>query len=141
MQNLKERVAYVQGLANGLKVSGNTPEGRILQEVMDLLEDVVRALDRVHVSQADLEEYVAAIDEDLTDLENDYYEEYDEYVDNDLSDMDEDDELEYFEMECPNCHETVFVDSDVYEDDEVVEVLCPECHEAILVNDDTPVTT
>lgn len=145
MHDLKERLAYIKGLSAGMNLNQNSPEGRILVEMMDLLDDVVRSIARLSVQQDDLEEYVGAIDEDLTDLETDYYDEYDEDLDvYGLSEDDEeedDDDIEYLEMECPNCQETVFVDADVFEDEEVVEVLCPECHETILVNDDAQVTT
>lgn len=145
MEELKERMAYIRGLSAGMNLDQKSPEARILFEMMDLLDGVVRSVDRLTIQNDDLEEYVAAIDEDLTDLENDFY---DEYGDDNVEvfeltdDMDDDDDdIEYLEMECPNCQETVFVDATVFDDDDVVEVLCPECHETILVNDDTTVTT
>lgn len=143
MQHLKERMAYIKGLAAGVDLNHNSPEGRILVEMLDLLDEVVGATNRLKMYQEDLEEYVGAIDEDLTDLENDFYDEYDEEFE-DLEILDEADDLEgieYLEMQCPNCKELVYVDQNVFDDDDVVEVLCPECREVILVNDDTPVVT
>jgi ribosomal protein S27E len=144
MEELKERMAYIRGLTAGVDLNHTTPEGRILVEMMDLMHQMVKSIDLLQDSQGNMEEYVAAIDEDLTDLENDFYDEYDEaFGDFEVTDSDSDDDMHinYVEMECPNCQETVFVDQDVFNDDAVVEVLCPECHETILVNDDTPVTT
>lgn len=141
MQELKERMAYVKGLAAGTDLNRNSPEGRILAEMMDLLDEVIRAVDKLQIYHEDLEEYVGAIDEDLTDLENDFYDEYDEQIDayGSTDETDDLDDIEYLELECPNCKELVYVDQDVFDDDDVVEVLCPECHEVILMNDDTPV--
>lgn len=142
MQELKERMAYIRGLTDGVDLNATTPEGRILVEMMDLMQQMVQSIDLLQESQGNMEEYVAAIDEDLTDLENDFYDEYDEDIDDfEITNPDDDLDINYVEMECPNCQETVFVDQDVFNDDAVVEVLCPECHETILVNDDTPVTT
>ncbi|BCJ85931.1 CD1247 N-terminal domain-containing protein [Effusibacillus dendaii] len=147
MQDLKERMAYIMGLTAGLNVDQNSAEGRILIEVLDLLDDVIRSLDTIHVQQNDLEEYVAAIDEDLTDLENDFYDEYNEEEDDVQlysvygSTEAEDDDVEYLEIECPNCKQMVFVDSDLFEADDVAEVLCPECNETILVNEDVSMST
>ncbi|WP_018132451.1 CD1247 N-terminal domain-containing protein [Effusibacillus pohliae] len=147
MHELKERMAYIKGLSSGLNLNENSPEGRILLEMMELLDGIVRAVDQLAVQQNDLEEYLGAVDEDLTDLEQDFYDEYDDYDDYEEEDLvceacdEADDDIQYLEMECPHCHGTVFVDSTVFDDDEVVEVLCPECHETILVNDEAPVTT
>jgi len=148
MQQLKERMAYLKGLAEGLNVGVGTSEGRLMLAMMDVMNEIVRSLDRLQSSQDQLETYVEAVDDDLTDLENAIYDDYDSGLEFDLEDeygdeYDEDLELdglddtaiEYLEMVCPNCGETVFVDEDVFENDEVIEVLCPECKETVLVND------
>ncbi|MCX7571453.1 hypothetical protein OS242_15995 [Tumebacillus sp. DT12] len=140
MQQIKERLAYLKGLADGLNVGDNTPEGRVLVGIMDVLSEVASEMDRLTARSEQLEEYIEAIDDDLTDLESDLFDEYDEDLDVDVEFEEEEDDddlaIEYLEMNCPNCNETVFVDADVFENDEVVEVLCPECKETVLVNDD-----
>lgn len=150
MQGVKERLAYLRGLAEGLNVGQNSPEGRVLVEMMGVLQEMSKSLCKLELSQSHLEEYIEAVDDDLTDLEDDIYNEYDEEIDLDdfdleddeydedleLADDDEDDTaIEYMEMICPNCDEMVFVDEDVLDSDEIVEVLCPECNETVLVND------
>ncbi|HEU4965655.1 MAG TPA: hypothetical protein VFV52_17740 [Bacilli bacterium] len=158
MQQIKERLAYLRGLAEGLNVGAGSPEGRVLVGILDVLGDMSSAYERMNGSIGQIEEYIEAVDDDLTDLENEFYDFDDDEYDEDLElayDMDEDelDELafpieddddtaiEYLEMTCPNCHETVFVDEDVFTNDEIIEVLCPECKETILVNDDSPAVT
>ncbi|KEO82639.1 CD1247 N-terminal domain-containing protein [Tumebacillus flagellatus] len=151
MKGVKERLAYLRGLAEGLNVGQNSPEGRVLVEMMDVLQAMSRSLDNLELTQAHLEEYIEAVDDDLTDLENEFYDEYDEDLDElllddedeydedldlDCYDEDEDTAIAYIEVNCPNCGETVFVDEDVFDGDEVVEVLCPECNETVLVNDE-----
>lgn len=154
MQQIKERLAYLRGLADGLNVGEGTPEGRVLVGILDVLDDMTASFDRMSTNIGQMEEYIEAVDDDLTDLENEFYDDYDEDFDLDLDltddEMDElgyldgddvDSAIEYMEMTCPNCNETVFVDEDVFTNDEIVEVLCPECKETILVNDDSPVVT
>jgi phage FluMu protein Com len=143
MQQVKEKLAYLKGLAEGLNVGQGTSEGRVLVGLMEAMHDMARAVERLQTQQYYLEEYVEAIDDDLTDLEDDLYEEYevedldfDDEYDDDLEFGDDDDTaIEYMEMTCPRCDETVFVDEDVFDNDEVVEVICPECNETVLVND------
>ncbi|MGZ4107374.1 MAG: CD1247 N-terminal domain-containing protein [Tumebacillaceae bacterium] len=134
MHQIKEKMAYLKGLAEGLNVGTNSPEGRVLVGIMDVMNEMISSLDRLHLLQDQLEGYIEAVDDDLTDLENEFFDEYDE----DLELDDENDTaIEYMEMTCPSCGETVFVDEEVFENDEVVEVLCPECNETVLVNDNT----
>ncbi|MBL0387009.1 hypothetical protein JJB07_10140 [Tumebacillus sp. ITR2] len=150
MKGVKERLAYLRGLAEGLNVGQNSPEGRVLVEMMEVLQVMSRSLDNLEMTQSHLTEYIEAVDDDLTDLENEFYDEYDEDLDAlllddgdeydedlDLDDYDEseDSAIEYIEMNCPNCGENVFVDEDVLDSDEVVEVLCPECNETVLINE------
>jgi DNA-directed RNA polymerase subunit delta len=140
MQHIKERLSYLQGLAEGLNVGENSPEGRVLVGIIDLMREVTQSLEHLQMKQDQVEEYVEAIDDDLTDLENEFYDDYDEDLEGlelDSDDDIEDNGIEYIEMTCPNCGETVFVDHDVFENDEIVEVLCPECNETVLVNDET----
>ena len=138
MHQIKERLAYLKGLADGLNVGDTTPEGRVLVGMMDVLSNMATEIDRLTARSEQLEEYIEAVDEDLTDLENDFFEEYDADLEDVEVEFEEDDEegIDYLEMNCPNCGETVFVDADVFENDEVVEVLCPECEQTVLVNDD-----
>jgi endogenous inhibitor of DNA gyrase (YacG/DUF329 family) len=143
MHQIKEQLAYLRGLTEGLNVGENSSEGRVLVGIMHVMDEMVRSMDRLHMANSQLEEYVEAIDDDLTDLEDEFYDEYaDEFefeYDEDLEDLDyDDDAIEYMEMSCPNCHETVFVDEDVFDDDEVVEVLCPECQETVLISEESP---
>lgn len=135
MHQIKERMAYLKGLAEGLNVGQNSAEGRVLVGIMDVMNEMITSLDRLHMLQEQLEGYIEAVDDDLTDLENEFFDEYDE--DLELDDDEVDTAIEYMEMTCPNCGETVFVDEEVFENDEIVEVLCPECNETVLANDDS----
>lgn len=126
MKDLKEKVAYLEGLSEGLDSKAASREGKLISGIIDVLSDLVYNLEDVEDAQANLEEYVESIDEDLYDLEDEIYE-----------DAVEPDELQnYLEVECPRCQETVCFDADIIHDDDLIEVTCPNCDEVVFVNDD-----
>lgn len=121
MNYLNERVSYLRGLTEGLGINEQTNEGKILVNIIDILDDIVETVSELETSQAELDEYVETIDEDLSDIEDQLYGE-DEFEDYE-------DEPHYIEIECPHCHETVFFDEDIFDDDD--EIACPNCRHTI----------
>ncbi|MCX7781033.1 MAG: AraC family transcriptional regulator [Negativicutes bacterium] len=121
MSNLKERVAYLQGLAKGLNVSDNSAEGKLLVNIVETLDSFAEEINCLHSAHQDLENYVETIDEDLTDVEEEVFE--DTEVDDD-----------YVEVECPGCHETVTFEAGLLDEDDALEVTCPHCGEVVYDN-------
>ena len=130
MKYLYEEVAYLKGLAEGLEISKETKEGKVIHKIVEVLESFADAIVDLEEEQADLIEYVESIDEDLADMEEDIYEDEDEDVDSD-----EDSDFSYVEMECPNCGDLVDIDEDLLYNDEI-DVICPNCQAIILSSDD-----
>jgi hypothetical protein len=126
MKYLYEEVAYLKGLAEGLEISNDTKEGKIIHKIVDVLESFADAIVELEEEQIELIEYVESIDEDLSDIEDDIYDEEDE---------DEDDEFNYIEMECPSCNDFVEIDENLLYDEEV-DIVCPNCQTIILSSDD-----
>ncbi len=118
MGNIKERVAYLQGLTQGLNVNEHSSEGKLLINIIDVLDDMAEEMQTMNLVQEDLENYLETIDEDLTDLEEEVYEE-------ELADTEIDDD--FVEVDCPVCHESVTFESDILDEDDAVEVTCPYC--------------
>ena len=114
MKYLYEEVAYLKGLAEGLEISKETKEGKVIHKIVEVLESFADAI-------VDLEEEQA-------DMEEDIYEDEDE-------DSDEDSDFSYVEMECPNCGDLVDIDEDLLYNDEI-DVICPNCQAIILSSDD-----
>ncbi|MGL5347445.1 MAG: CD1247 N-terminal domain-containing protein [Peptostreptococcaceae bacterium] len=128
MKYLYEEVAYLKGLAEGLEISKETKEGKIIHKIVEALESFADAIVELDEEQAELAEYVESIDEDLSDIEDDIYE--------DGEDEDEDmDDLSFIEMECPNCGDLVEIDEELLYDDEI-DVVCPNCDAIILSAED-----
>lgn len=125
---ITEKVAYLKGLADGLNLNKETPEGKVIAAMMDILDDMALNL-------ADLNDQVDAIDEDLELVEEYVYEEDDDDFDEcsgdcdgctGCDDFDYDEDEGAYEFECPNCHETIFFDESLFEDDEY-DLECPAC--------------
>ena len=115
-----EKVAYLRGLADGLKLTDTTAEGKVLLNVIEVLDDLALSVTDLEDAVEELGEVVDAIDDDLQDVEDALYEEDDEDEDYDfdedddygLDDYDEfDDEDEpLYEVKCPTCGDTIYLD-------------------------------
>jgi len=123
MFDLNEKVSYLRGLAEGLRLDENTNEGKLLANIIDVLDDMANAIIELETAQAEIEEYVETIDEDLTDIEDAFYD-----------DNEEADHTNYIEVECPHCHETVYFDEEIFDDDE--DIICPNCNKVIYSEDE-----
>ncbi|SDY00194.1 CD1247 N-terminal domain-containing protein [Thermoactinomyces sp. DSM 45892] len=122
---LRREVSYVQGLMEGANQESSHPEGKAIQRLLDIVDELLEANEHLEHRFLELEEYVESIDDDLNDMELLVYDDED--------DVDENDEDELC-IVCPECGEDVYVD---YEDvaDAEIELLCPECHTVLIVED------
>jgi len=116
---ITEKVAYIKGLADGLELDANNKQDKLIKAIIDILEDVALSVEDLEDGCAELCEQIDAIDEDLSALEDDIYEEDDECE----CDDDEDDE-DYYEMECPSCHDIIYIDEDMLQEKGIE---CPNC--------------
>ncbi len=139
MDDLNSKLGYLRGLAEGLGINDETKEGKIIQQMILLLDEIGNSLDELKEDYEELFSYVEAIDQDLTDLEDELLED-DEEDDDDYEDYDDDDDYDNhnvsFTVECPECHQEVIIDEDILEDEESFEVLCPNCGKVVFINDD-----
>ncbi len=116
--SISEKVAYLKGLAEGMKLDESTNEGKLLLAILDVLDDMAEEFADIEDEIVDLEDGLDAVSDDLNDLEEFLYEESE-----DEDDEDDDDE-ELFVTTCPECEEEVVFDETVLEDGEVI---CPNC--------------
>lgn len=122
--SVTERAAYLKGLAEGLEITPDTKEGKLLLAILDLLDDLALSVADLEDETAQLGEQVDMIDEDLSDLEDDYY------------DLDEDDEDEcdccddepLYEIVCPKCGDSIYVDEGMLDEGSMN---CPNCDELL----------
>ena len=123
MRDLQQKVAYVQGLSDGLDLE-NSKEGRIISEMLGILEGMADYIDSLQEQLEDMEDYIESIDSDLSDVEDEIFGDEEEGGEDDMVDV-----------ECPNCHEQVCFDSAILYDDDLIEVTCPNCNAVVFVND------
>ena len=68
-----EKVAYLKGLAEGLGVDKETKEGRILDAILDILEDVAHDIEDLEDNAYELGEAIDQVSDDLSDIEDIVY--------------------------------------------------------------------
>ena len=133
--NTGEKVAYLKGLAEGIEISSETKEGKLLTGILDALGDIAEALKNLEKGQEELSVYAEELDEDLGALEKAFIKNNIDFDDYDFDDLYEDYE-DFGDLEgsakinCPECGELILFDLDDIEDNSVS---CPECASEISV--------
>ena len=105
MSKLTDKISYLQGLAEGMKLNPEKDANRLILGILDVLGEVGENLEALAESHGELSNYVESIDEDLADLEADLFDDEDEEEDGE--DPEEGGSLLY---ECPHCRETIELD-------------------------------
>lgn len=121
---LTEKAAYIKGLAEGLALDASKPETKIINALIDIIDDLSLAVADLEDELVLVGEQVDAVDEDLDALESYVYD--DDDCDCDCCDDCCDDEDEFFEVECPACGEVINVDEGILESGSIE---CPNCGE------------
>lgn len=118
---ISEKVAYLKGLAEGMKLdTEESKEGKLISVMIGILEEVGLSIEDMEDNMEAMGEEIDAISDDLSDVEKVVYDDDDD--DDDECGCDEDDD--FFEVECPNCGEELVIDEDVLE---AGTVECPNC--------------
>ena len=147
MMSLTEKLAYIQGLCEGLALDDATKEGKVLLAIVDLLDDLTDTVVQLDNDVDQIFDEIDAIDEDLTDVEDALlYDDEDE----------EDDECccgghghhhhGDHECKCGHHHHDDEEDdeweededlSDLYdEENPLYEITCPKCGEIVCMDED-----
>ena len=137
---ISEKSAYLKGLMDGLKLSTETDEGKMISAIVDLLGDMAKKI-------TDIEETTIAISDELDEIEEDLDaiedfimdeddEDYDDEDDYDFDDEDEDydegfdwgdEDSTIYEVECA-CGEIIDFDEETLEQGSMT---CPNCGETL----------
>ena len=126
---ITEKVAYLKGLMEGMKIDTETNEGKILSAMVDILEDIGLELEDLWNGQGELEDGLDVVSDDLEDIEDIVYDEDDEEsFDDEYYEDDAEEDEDCYATTCPTCEETIYFDESVLEDGEVI---CPNCGEKL----------
>jgi hypothetical protein len=124
-----EKVAYIRGLAEGLELDENKKEVKVINAIIDLLEDLSESITDTEDVVTDVEGQLDEVDEDLGNLERFVYGDNESEADDGCGcSCDNGDEDDYYEVTCPNCHETICLSQDIVEDGQME---CPNCGEVL----------
>ena len=128
MNNLSDRVSYLKGLAEGLKLDTEKSEGKLIEKILEVLSDITAEIASLREDHDDLSSYVEAIDNDLSDLEDAVLEDGgdEDFEDEDDEGTEDDGVVEYT---CPHCGEEMTFEVDSFDFDE--DYLCPNCHQPL----------
>jgi len=116
--SIKEKVAYLKGLAEGLGLDAESKEGRLMSVIIDTLADMAEDIEALSEAAVNMEEGLDAISDSLADVEEFLFD--DEYDDGDYDDFEEYDDCDCgcehcqggfaCEVECPACGEEIMID-------------------------------
>ncbi len=142
---ISEKSAYLKGLMEGLKLSTESDEGKMIAAMVDLLGDMARKITDIEDTTIAISDELDEIEEDLDAIEDfimDEDEDDDEYYDDDEDDDedwdDDDEEFEegfdfgdedstIYEVECA-CGNIIDFDEETLEKGSIV---CPNCGETL----------
>jgi hypothetical protein len=101
--NISEKAAYIKGLMEGMKFNTETDEGKLIKNIVELLEDIALSVQDIEDETASMTDYIDELDHDLADLEEEVYSYSDEYD----CDCDDDccDECGDYDCCCEECEE------------------------------------
>jgi len=123
---LTEKAAYIKGLAEGLGLDESKPETKIINALLDIIDDLALSVSDLEDELVLVGEQVDAVDEDLDALESYVYDDDDCDCDDCDCCCDDCDDDEFFEVECPACGEVINVDEGILESGSIE---CPNCGE------------
>jgi len=117
--SISEKVAYIKGLTEGMKIDESTNEGKITLAMLDVLKDIAREIESIDEELDDMADVVADVEDAVCELEDEVYgEDFGEYGDDD----------DLYEITCRKCDNVISVDMSMLEDGSVT---CPNCGEVI----------
>lgn len=132
---ITEKVAYVRGLMEGLDLDADKKEVKVLNAVIELLDDMAVTVSELEEGYQDMADQLDEVDADLGDLEEEFYggcddDECDCCCGDDDDDEDLEDEMDdcYYEVTCPSCQETICLSEDLIAEGKID---CPNCGETL----------
>ena len=137
---INEKSAYLKGLMDGLKLSTETDEGKMIAAIVDLLGDITKKVTDIEATTIAISDELDEIEEDLDAIE-DYILEDEEDEEDDDFDWEEDEDEEYdeegfdfgdedttiYEVECA-CGNIINFDEETLE---AGSIICDNCGETL----------
>ena len=119
-----EQISYLKGLAEGLGLDENNKQDKLIKAIIDVLDEIAVSIDELEDVSAELCEQIDAVDEDLANLEEDFY---DDDCDCGCG-CDCCDDEDIYEVVCPACNEEICIEESVLDEGGMI---CPNCGESL----------
>ena len=150
--DLKEKAAYLNGLLEGSNLDFKDEKNKIIRSALILIQEIAEKVQELDVACCENSELIDEIDQDLSEIENNFYKSIDYCKKNDFKDCNSNNEEEqkkiflendekskskgeeYFdkkakyEIPCSNCRRVLELEDEIFKDGEI---FCPECGEKI----------
>ena len=110
---VSEKVAYLKGLMEGLKIDAESDSGKMFKAIIDVLDEVALEIEDLTDEVMEVGDGLDVVSDDLADIEEMVYD-----------DEDEDEDEPVYMTTCPECEEEIYFDEDYLEDGVAV---CPNC--------------
>ena len=137
--SIKEQVAYLKGLAEGLGLDPDEKSEKLISVIIDTLDDVADEIDELSQNALDIGDELDALSDDLAEVEELLFDDddFDDEFDFDDDEFDEEEgcgcghcggaNLSY-EVACPACGAEIELnESDLANDS----ITCPKCGEVL----------
>ena len=137
---ISEKSAYLKGLMDGMKLSTETDEGKMISAIVDLLGDMAKKITDIEDTTIAISDELDEIEEDLDAIEDFIMDEEEDWDEDDFEDEDWDEDEEFeegfdfgdedstiYEVECV-CGEVINFDEETLEKGSII---CPNCGESL----------
>jgi len=132
---LSEKSAYLKGLMEGMQLSTETNEGKMIAALVDTVAEIAASISNLEENAIAVSDELDEIEGTLDAMEDFLLDEMDE-DDDDEDDDDEDDDDDYdfsdddivYEVECPTCGEIINIDEEMLDSGSIS---CPGCGEEL----------
>ena len=125
---INEKVAYIKGMFDGMSLdTEKSKEAKLIGSILEVLEEIGTTLEDIDTSFDAVDEQINSMADDISLLEDVVYDDEDDEDDECGDDLDED----FFEVDCPNCGETLYIDEDVLE---AGSIQCPSCEQKFVLD-------
>ena len=123
MSEITNRASDLLGLAEGLNIDTEKPEGKLISEMLKVMSDMAKEIEAIDDEQAFTADKVDEL-EDVIDMIGDE-------VFNSDCDCDDYDDDEVYTLKCDNCGEEIDFTADDLDDLASGDFVCPECGNTI----------
>jgi len=121
LQRISEQISYLSGLCEGLNITEDTAQGKVLLAIIHVLDELNDEISQLDFDLLECQNRLEEMDDKLA-----YMEEL--LIDNGISN-------EIMELECSKCGEELYFNADILEDEDTIEIICPTCQEVVYIHE------